>query len=220
VVEKVVRRMTPGQKIGAFLGSVGILAAVLVIGTVFSPGRALLLLENIIIGASVVVSVMIYRHTREEDRKLQKAAYVRDYTLAFFQHPELEETFFDIDHDKFTYSDDIIGKEKERRLLRLLDFFNSLGYSWDQGVIDVEDIDKTTLGYAVWRVHRDEQVGAFLKHIVEHDVKDLRIAEDADNPLAFQYFTKVGKKLNTLYQSYTNVERDPRGGVGSSDELT
>jgi hypothetical protein len=71
----------------------------------------------------------------------------------------------EVDHGKYAFSPGDYGTPKELALIRLLDFFNILGHNWQRGVVDIEDIAPTTLGYAAVRLHMNQDVTQYLRQI-------------------------------------------------------
>lgn len=123
------------------------------------------------------------------DVTLRRAEFVRSYTSDFYSANSLAELFFDIDHGRFSFDKSDLGTQSEARLTELLDFFNTVGMSADRGIVSLDDLKGTTIGYATMVTWSDEGVQWFLRHVDGTDE-----AKRLDT-LAFGYFRKVGVAL-------------------------
>lgn len=146
----------------------------------------------------IIVILQTYSLSRRAERKLQKATFVRDYTRQFYEDPEITSIFFDIDYNRFTFNKEMLGTEKELRLVKLLDMLNSLSFNYANGIIKTGDIDDTTLGYAISRVYRNPEVKNYLKHVDKHSTNiNMKVT-------AFGYFRQLGEKEIERARRYHN----------------
>lgn len=152
---------------------------------------------NILTIIMIMVILVTYHLSRRFEKKLQKAMFIRDYTKQLYENSEISSVFFDIDYNKFTFNKEILGTEKEVHLVSLLDTLNSLAFNYVNGIINIKDIDETTLGYAISRVYLNPEVQKYLKHVDEHS------ANIKMNATAFGHFRKLGNKLSKkLYRQH------------------
>lgn len=142
--------------------------------------------------ASVSTTLRIFHTQTYRQEQILRADLIRKLTADFYTDDSISATFNDIDEG--TYSFDVkqdLNGPKERKLIRFLDFFNTLGYYLSQEVLSVEDIAHTTLGYAAVRVHANEDVRLYIEHVKKWD-------EDRSYPLsAFGYISRLTTALAT-----------------------
>lgn len=139
---------------------------------------------------TILLTLLVYWHARRTERRLQKAVFVRDYLAQFLEHPQLADTFFEIDYHKFEFKEKILGTNKELRISQLLDVLNSLGFSYTNGIIELDDIDETTLGYAIATVYKNDEIQKYLHHVDRHSVQNMGL-----NIIAFAHFRKLAQRL-------------------------
>lgn len=125
---------------------------------------------------------------------LRRAEFIRGYTSDFYEADALPCLFLEIDSGRFAFGPGDIGTQAEIDIARLLDFFNTVGMSVDQGVTALADLRKTTIGYAIMTSWRDSAVQWFLHHV---DTSDQ--AEQL-NTLAFGYFRQLGAALESGWE--------------------
>ena len=148
---------------------------------------------NILTIVTIIVALLTYYFSRRAQSKLEKAIFVRDYTNRFHKDKGIASIFLDIDYNRFTFDKEMLGTEKELRLINLLDMLNSLSFNNANGIIDIEDIYETTLGYAIVRVYLNPEVQKYLKHVDEHSTNiKMKVT-------AFGHFRRLGDKLSRKY---------------------
>ncbi len=89
---------------------------------------------NILTIVTIIVALLTYHFSRRAQSKLEKAIFVRDYTNRFHKDKGIASIFLDIDYNRFTFDKEMLGTEKELRLINLLDMLNSLSFNnakWD-----------------------------------------------------------------------------------------
>lgn len=113
----------------------------------------------------IVVTLCIYWRFRSIERTMQKASFIRNYTMLFYE-PDVASMFFAIDYGRLVLDKSLLGTDFEMRLVKLLDIFNSVGFNYAKGIIELNDIDETTLGYAIVRTYSNSEVQKYLKHVM------------------------------------------------------
>lgn len=106
-----------------------------------------------------------------------------------YQSDTLPCLFLEIDAHRLTFDQTSIGTPAEVDLGRLLDFFNALGMAVQQNIIDLQDLRRTTIGYAALVTWRDPGVEWFLAHV------DAQDAAESTGTEAFAYFRRLGRAL-------------------------
>lgn len=145
---------------------------------------------EIVLGATaLVVSIATYLHTRRQERRLRQADLLRAYTNDFYRDPAIAKVFLEIDNETYALSRDGYGTDAEMALVRLLDFLNMVGYHWKQGVLSLDDIRPTTVGYAAMRVHRNDAVQDYITFITQ--------PERPQPSTGFVYFDALATRLGT-----------------------
>ncbi|MGE0298305.1 hypothetical protein [Pseudonocardia sp.] len=149
--------------------------------------------EAIVGSLAVVVTVLLFLATRARDLRLKRADLLRSYTADLYASAETADLFMDIDHERFTYDDaTFLGTSRELALIKLLDYFNAVGYYWRRRVLLIEDILPTTIAYALLRTWEDPSVRRYLQQIKKWD-EERFIAE-----AGFQYFEELAIVLSLL----------------------
>jgi len=138
----------------------------------------------------ILITITLYFTSRRAEKNLQRATFVRDYTMRFYEIPDLSLIFYEIDYGKFKFDEKILGTENEIRLVMLLDILNSLSFNVANKVIHPDDIDKTTLGYAIVRTYLNPEVQKYLQHLDKHSANiKMRV-------IPFHHFREIGEKLS------------------------
>jgi hypothetical protein len=115
---------------------------------------------------------------------------VRGYTNDFYSGTDLTSLFMEIDHGVFTFEDQDLNTQKALDLIHLLDFFNAVGHNWKRGIVSLDDIVPTTIGYAAVRAWNDPVVQSYLDRVHQWDL-------DRYQPgTGFRYFTELGRTLD------------------------
>jgi hypothetical protein len=137
----------------------------------------------------VVVAVVTYLHSRSRERRLRRAELVRAYTGDFYGDPEVTAVFLAVDHGRYRLTDADLGTAAELALIHLLDILNIVGHNWKRGVLRLEDIVPTTIGYDAVRVYEDSAVQWYLKKVAGWDVERYCAGT------GFAYFQALAKAL-------------------------
>lgn len=142
---------------------------------------------------TILVTLIVYVLTQKENNKVNRATFLQGYNQHFYGDPELSKLFLDIDYDKFIFNSSELGTEKEIRIWKLLDLLNNIGFHYQNKTIKEEDINMTTLGYAIVRVYMNDEIKKYLDNVDQHTDK-------VDEKLkAFGYFRILARKLNSNY---------------------
>ena len=145
-------------------------------------------MTDLVSAAAVVVAAGTYISTSGREKALHRAELVHTYSSEFSHDAELVDVFTDIDYERYEFTEDEttwLGQAPEKRLVRMLDLFNSLGHNWFRKIISLEDIHGTTLGYAILRAYNDPNVSSYLKFVDGHD------ADHLGTGAAFEYFRRL-----------------------------
>lgn len=135
---------------------------------------------------------------------MRRAELIRNYTNDFYLSTHITTTFMDIDHGRFVYSDEFLGTEDELALIHLLDYFNNVGHNVRRGVVTLDDLVPTTVGYAALRTWEDPEVRKYLGQITVWD-------EDRYVPgSAYRYFEELAVDIALLCGRMTCQERMER----------
>jgi hypothetical protein len=137
---------------------------------------------------AIVLTLLIYLHSRSVEKRIQKASFLRDYLILFLQSP-LSDTFFDVDYGKLHFSSELIGSKDEIRLTQLLEFLNNLCFNYYAGIIERKDLEGTTFGYAILRVCTNPDVQKYLAHIDAHDM------ESGYEGVSFAYLRRFAREF-------------------------
>lgn len=122
--------------------------------------------------------------------RLRRADFIRAYTNDFYASESMKALFLDIEHGRFGFSREDDGTARELELAELLDYFNTIGMSLQQGLLKRKDLRRTTIGYAALVTWRDPCVVAFLQRT---DASD---AAKRAGVRAFWYFRQMGERLD------------------------
>jgi hypothetical protein len=148
------------------------------------------------VGAAIGLGTLIWgvfaaRRTWTNDIAVRRAEYIRGYTKDFYEAQALPMLFLEMDHGRFRFGREVLGTSVETDLAHLLDFFNIVGMAVEQKIVDLEDLRRTTIGYAALVAWRDEGVQAFLKVVDDDDAAQ-------EIPMhAFGYFRQLGQRLQS-----------------------
>jgi hypothetical protein len=149
--------------------------------------------EGVAAAAAVVVAAITYILTSRRTRALDRATLVRQYSTEFASDREVIQVFVDIDYERFRFDRAMaswLGEEPEITVVRMLDLFNSLGHSWSRGLIKLDDIHGTTLGYAILRAHHDPYIRKYIAYVDGHDFEHLGTGA------AFEFFRLLAVQLD------------------------
>lgn len=124
------------------------------------------------------------------DFRLRRADFIRAYTNDFYASSRMRALFLEIEHGRFAFSEEDDGTARELELAELLDYFNTIGMSVQQGLLKRKDLRRTTIGYAALITWREPSVIAFLERT---DASD---AAKAAGVRAFWYFRQMGARLD------------------------
>jgi hypothetical protein len=113
---------------------------------------------------------------------MKRTELVRSYTQDLYSDPTVSALFMDIDHDRFEYGDDFLGSDRELALIKMLDYMNSVGHSWNRRVLSLRDIMPTTVAYVTLRIWNNDDVRRYLKDIRRWDEERFAVG------YGFRYF--------------------------------
>ncbi|MFI2709087.1 hypothetical protein ACH495_03000 [Micromonospora sp. NPDC018662] len=165
--------------------------------------------------AAVVVAAGTYILTSRRSRALDRATLVRQYSNDFVHDSEALRLFIEIDYGRFRFDPATtawLGGAPEIRLIRLLDLFNSLGHGWKRGLIGIDDIHGTTLGYAILRAHQDAYVRTYITYVDNHDI-------NSGTGAAFEFFRLLAVQLDRQARQTRNKRRQSRLSLGGRKKL-
>ena len=129
-------------------------------------------IESVTVSAAVVAAAATHFYTSRHARALDRATLVRTYSAEFATDREVIKLFADIDHERFQFDPEMalwLREQPEITVARMLDMFNSLGHDWSRGLIKLEDIRGTTLGYAIVRAYKDPHIRKYIAYLDGHD---------------------------------------------------
>lgn len=156
--------------------------------------------------ATLAASLLTFLHASWRNVAIRRADLVRNYTKDLYESAGVADLFMDIDHERFSYEDGaFLGTTRELNLIHLLDLLNAVGHSVKCGVIAVEDIRSTTIGYACVRVWRNSEVQRYLAQIASWDVE-----RDMPTP-GFAYVEPLAQDIEAAHG-----KRRRAGSVGHS----
>jgi hypothetical protein len=95
--------------------------------------------------------------------KAQRATYLKDLYLQFRTDPEIAETFYLVEYDKFKYDSDFHGSEIEPKIDRLLTFIDLVCELYNQKSISKKEMQ--FFNYAFKRVARDLEIQKYLEFL-------------------------------------------------------
>jgi hypothetical protein len=98
-----------------------------------------------------------------------------------------------------------LREQPEITVARMLDMFNSLGHDWSRGLIKLDDIQGTTLGYAIVRAYNDPYIRKYIAHVDGHD------SEHVGTDAAFGFVRPLAMRLHE--KSSRTAERSGRISV-------
>jgi hypothetical protein len=151
------------------------------------------ILQPIIGLTTLLVGVTTYILNARRERAIRRAELVRTYTSEFSVNEALTTLFTDIDYSRFRFIEDTekwLGQKPEQKVVLLLDLFNSIGHNWHRKVLTLEDVRGTTLGYAILRAYRDDDIQRYMRFVDQWD------ADHLGTGVAFEYFRKIAVALD------------------------
>jgi hypothetical protein len=152
----------------------------------------LVTLDVFIAATAVAVALMTYVMTAKRDRDLRRSELVKSFTVDFYASNNVVQLFTDIDYNRFEFSPDEeswLGHQPEQTVVRMLDVFNSIGLSWRRGIVTLDDIHGTTLGYAIQRSVQCPGMRDYLTYVHNHDQSHLGTG------VPFEFFQEIGLEL-------------------------
>lgn len=148
---------------------------------------------NVTVGAAVVVAAVMRIVTSRRARALDRATLMRTHSAAFATDREVVRLFVDVDHERFRFDRAMaswLGEQPEITVVRMLDLFNSLGRNWSRGLIKLDDIQGTTLGYAIVRAYNDPYIRKYIAYVDGHH------SEHVGNDAAFEFLRRLAVQLD------------------------
>lgn len=133
-------------------------------------------LDAVIAAVAVIIGLATYVRSTARDKAIRRAELVRAYTSEFYQGSNVVDLFVSIDYNEFQFVNDTttwLSKQPERTVVQMLDLFNSMGHNCDRGVLQVEDVHGTTLGYAAVRAYHCPGIQEYLQYVKQWDADHL-----------------------------------------------
>jgi hypothetical protein len=142
--------------------------------------------------ATLLLGVITYLINSQREKAIRRAELVRAYTCQFSGDQDLVNLFTEIDYSRFRFERDEhwLGQKPEQTVVRLLDLFNSVGHNWGRKVLTLQDVEGTTLGYALLRAYRDDHIREYLRFVDHWD------AAHSGTGRAFEHFRRVAIALD------------------------
>ncbi|MFJ4204860.1 hypothetical protein ACIP2Y_35245 [Streptomyces sviceus] len=138
---------------------------------------------------AALITLITWALNSRSARRTRRSEFIRNCTNDFYENDNMTSLFMDIDYDRFKYDESILGTDKELDLIRFLDYFNMVGHNWRRGVMPLSDILPTTIGYAVLRTWKNEEIRKYLRQIKVWD------AERYSSSAGFLYFEELAIQL-------------------------
>jgi hypothetical protein len=109
-----------------------------------------------------IVGIFLTRRQLQQDHKVQKATFFKDFYLTMWSDQEIRDFYYEIEYDKFRYSPELLGgSQQEKQLDRFLGFLDLLCDLYSQGSISEREI--RFFNYELKKVHDSDHVQAYLQ---------------------------------------------------------
>jgi hypothetical protein len=125
----------------------------------------------------LIVTIGIFAFQSWETRNLEKSKFLTDYTKEFITS-DMHQALIDIEYEKFDFKSLISKSQSEERLSKMLDFLNIVSYNVEKGYIPIEELRKSTLGYAIFVVNTTPEVSDYIQKIDERSWKRRHIPKN------------------------------------------
>lgn len=95
----------------------------------------------------------------------KRAEFIVSIFNQFVTDSDSSQALYDIEYDRFQYSDSFHGSKEERRIDRLLYYFEKIAALYELGTISFDDLE--LVRYEFVRVYRNEEVQEYLTALQE-----------------------------------------------------
>ena len=93
----------------------------------------------------------------------KRAEFLIDFCGQYMSDPEIASVYYKIEYGKFEYDESFHQSDEEKRLDKLLRYFQKIAMLWDTGNITLEDVQIVAYEYLV--VYQDSSVQEYLSFL-------------------------------------------------------
>jgi hypothetical protein len=108
--------------------------------------------------------------------EIAAAKWLFDAHMKLDENPALSTIFLQIKWDEYTFVGDRLGAsdlntEKEAQLIHFMDFLNSVDAALKNHLITKQDLDNTTIGFAIKIANRCEPITRYKRYMKQRDAE-------------------------------------------------
>ncbi len=110
-----------------------------------------------------VVGLFLTSYSIDRSNRQKRAEFLINLYHQYASDSDMSSIYYKIEYSIFEYDESFHGSEEEKKLDKLLGFFENIAKLWDMGVITLDDLEIFAYEYRV--VYRCKDVQAYLSFL-------------------------------------------------------